>query len=548
MDILLDDPLGNAWRNSKLSESIHHRLGTSYPYYESIIRRTNETLDELQDLLRIRQGQALALWERRDTCRPELELELRRSRIAFSKTKCNQISKLLEKGNGELAKLLQANDDLAPIRKRRQTGQNASLLQKLQHRAKHLHAALDGAWSCGCQSAHPVNLLLERRIKEKLIMEDYWRFYLSKYATMSQTIWQEIEVHMLEEDTLTERRFERPPNSTSHHALHWVKELTEFKAKQEATRKSLARSAIISATSIASAIAGQCTFSSPPLPSRAGEGPRNQVRLTRLMSPEVATLSSSQSSRPSDSKQMQHIQNMCTALNSADGPSTCQGFLKDGRNVRHALYQSFKQYLRLSSESKVTLHAALHKQAGAHVMSRQERLTIAATLASSLLQLHSTPWLHDHWTKTDIMLNHIESQGRIIPDPLLRADFHSTAVTSVNPRPPSSRIFNTKTALSGLGIMLLELCFGKPIEEHPSRKQYFGPDQKPNAFTDIATAREWHEEVLGEAGDEVYHAIRRCLDCSFAPKPSLDDKEFQEAVFDGVVLPLQEFLSIWQST
>lgn len=93
--------------------------------------------------------------------------------------------------------------------------------------------------------------------------------------------------------------------------------------------------------------------------------------------------------------------------------------------------------------------------------------------------------------------------------------------------------------------MLLELCFGKPIEDRPLHSEYFGPDNQPNAFTYISTASKWHEDVLGELGDD---AIRRCLDCSFAPKPNLGDNEFQEAVFNAVVLPLQDLLKVWEVT
>lgn len=178
-------------------------------------------------------------------------------------------------------------------------------------------------------------------------------------------------------------------------------------------------------------------------------------------------------------------------------------------------------------------------------MTRQERFTIAVILASSLLQLHSTPWLHDRWTKNDIIFHPDEAQQRIIPHPLLCGEFHSKSAAS-RPSPSSTGKFNPKTALSSLGIMLLELCFGKAIEDHPLREQYFGPNNQPNVFTDISTAKEWHEDVLGELGDDVSDAIRRCLDCSFAPKPNLDDREFQDAVFDGVVLPLQDLLKVWE--
>lgn len=52
--------------------------------------------------------------------------------------------------------------------------------------------------------------------------------------------------------------------------------------------------------------------------------------------------------------------------------------------------------------------------------------------------------------------------------------------------------------------------------------------------------------MLGELGDEISDAIRRCLDCAFAPKPNLGDDEFQQAVFNGVVLPLQDLLRVWE--
>lgn len=202
------------------------------------------------------------MWEKRDPFRLELEVELRRVWIVCKKAKCDQIGKLLEKRNDELEKLLQVNDDLAPIRKRRQTGQNTLLLQKLRRRAKQLHTALDGAWSCSCQGAHPVNLLLERRVREKSIIEDNWRLHLLDYAMVGQAAWQEIEVHMFEENAPTERRPEIFPDSSSHQDIHYVKERLDFKTSQEAARESLGRSAIASATSIASGIAGQGTFGS----------------------------------------------------------------------------------------------------------------------------------------------------------------------------------------------------------------------------------------------------------------------------------------------
>lgn len=97
--------------------------------------------------------QTIALWDR-DPYRWELELELRRLRISFSKNKFDQVDNL-SKLNGNLAKLLKTNDELAPLRKRRQTGPNAPLLRKIQDHACHLHTALEDAWGCIVHSHIP---------------------------------------------------------------------------------------------------------------------------------------------------------------------------------------------------------------------------------------------------------------------------------------------------------------------------------------------------------------------------------------------------------
>jgi hypothetical protein len=57
MGILLSDPMGPAWRESQLDNNLRLRLGSSYPFYKSIIGRMNDALNDLQALLGIKQGQ-----------------------------------------------------------------------------------------------------------------------------------------------------------------------------------------------------------------------------------------------------------------------------------------------------------------------------------------------------------------------------------------------------------------------------------------------------------------------------------------------------------
>lgn len=246
----------------------------------------------------------------------------------------------------------------------------------------------------------------------------------------------------------------------------------------------------------------------------------------------------------------QQIKDMCFAMKSMSGNSSCLGFLLDCRNRRHHFVPLHENYLPSSSSPTTSLRDKLQSNKETPIqkaMTRQESFVVAVKLASSLLQLNNTQWLHDNWSKVDIYFEPTEPNGTSDLKPFLSAAFVSKHAAS-QPTSTTPKRFNTKLALGSLGIVLLELCFGKPIEEHPRREQFYGPNKQPNAFTDISTAKVWHEDVLGELGDEVSDAIRRCLDCSFAPKPNLDDKEFQEAVFNDVVLPLQDLLKVWEGS
>ena len=106
----------------------------------------------------------------------------------------------------------------------------------------------------------------------------------------------------------------------------------------------------------------------------------------------------------------------------------------------------------------------------------------------------------------------------------------------------------TRASLFNVGVIILELIFGHNIEACPFRKSYFGPNNQPNDQTDVSTARKWSEKVLGECGVEIADVVRRCLYCSFGPRPDLKEKRFKEAVYEGVIKPLADYLKIWQTT
>ena len=189
-----------------------------------------------------------------------------------------------------------------------------------------------------------------------------------------------------------------------------------------------------------------------------------------------------------------------------------------------------------------------------HVLSRRERLYIAVMLSISLLQLHSTPWIAGTWTKKNIFFTRIKNDpsapidtSRFYVSPPL--DFDSTRV---HPKQADDSADEATRYLFALGVMLLELCFGKALEDNPARESYMGNDGKPNDWTDFATARHWQKSALGEIGPDYAEAVRKCIFCAFPlPYNDLSDDRFSETVYSEVVEPVKATLqyidpSAWQ--
>ena len=170
------------------------------------------------------------------------------------------------------------------------------------------------------------------------------------------------------------------------------------------------------------------------------------------------------------------------------------------------------------------------------LMPRNMRFEFAVTLASTMLQLHSTQWaIQCHLSKETIFLN-LRGQKKSYLNPIMigldKPDFVG-----------SNDIADSFTKL---GILLLELCFGETIESKYFRERYFGSYGEPNDQTDRMTAYKWWEEVYMEAGHHFSLAVRRCLDCNFGLSHlDLHRPECLQMIHDQVVEPLRKASSTW---
>lgn len=162
-----------------------------------------------------------------------------------------------------------------------------------------------------------------------------------------------------------------------------------------------------------------------------------------------------------------------------------------------------------------TLADLLHPQS-ALKLTRVRRYGIGLTLASSHLQLHSTPWLKEYWTAQDVCFpvsSRISNAKALHGEPYILTHFDSVA---------NNNILKKDRSFSTLGIVLLELCFGRQLEDHHLWSSPAFSAGIADPMIRQAVACEWLEEVLGEAGEDYATAVHWTL--RQAPVVIKDDK------------------------
>jgi hypothetical protein len=174
-------------------------------------------------------------------------------------------------------------------------------------------------------------------------------------------------------------------------------------------------------------------------------------------------------------------------------------------------------------------------------LSRQDRFKIASIVASSLLQLNSTPWLPSKLEKGNVVFyrGDVELQ---INHPYIEFPFKSSKIpqTASEPRKTGRAArFAVRDSLSSLGILLLELCFGETIESQHLRTRYLGQDGQSICGTDYLTAHDWAELVYEEEL-ALESVIKCCVFCNFEEKADWSNESFTQAVYANVVEPLEK--------
>ena len=185
-------------------------------------------------------------------------------------------------------------------------------------------------------------------------------------------------------------------------------------------------------------------------------------------------------------------------------------------------------------------------------LSDKDRLQIALTLASTVLQLYDSPWIDSVWSGQDIQFlssQSADSYKAPLIGPFMSTSFCGPASASESQllAPTSSSLMDSlipSKLLFALAVMLVELCLDKTLVE--MRELSPGEEtgaRKATLLDDYKTAHEQLNAVYQKSGSNYGDVVQRCLKCEFNITPKqkrLDFEKFRHLVYEGVVAPLEE--------
>ena len=234
------------------------------------------------------------------------------------------------------------------------------------------------------------------------------------------------------------------------------------------------------------------------------------------------------------------ISNLCHALKDAHYKGEvekCLGHLTgDGRPL--GVYV-IGQHSPSTGLKTITLRDILTREMGPYLVGAPEvplstpkfRLNLATTLASTALQLQTTPWLNSSWDSNDVLFH-----TGIAAHPYITKGFDPEATQPENPVKHGDPVPVRNRSIFNLGVLLLELCLGKPLD-------HFKTPEDTTVFTEFCIAKRLVENLAEETSSGYADAVTACIYCDFGREVkdhSLDNDVFRQAVYEYVVTPLEE--------
>ena len=457
----------------------------------------------------------------------------------------------MDKTNKDIANLVGHSQHMSTRRlSKTHANANAKRYEYIRSQAKNLHNVLkhNFTWQCGCSNPHCASLCLEHRGAAGAARKDRG---ISFNVLLSVEVDHRTDSAELpwnwRETTIEPFDFSHPQDTadrTNSSQDELVKSMTLTAARSSST-------SAIAGVSLAamggpggvhnfmkrnSTPAGGLAHTETSLPVKHKKVSFAMTERTEL-----------QGAPQSDDRRLEEnlisespkIEDLCRAMLSASEVS-CLGVLADGNRTCHRL-----SITNLPSGKEPMQTVSLEDLLTQTQLERKERLILGLKLASSLLQLHSTPWLTETWGKIDVRFKRQKgSHSAFLSRPFFTKKFLPPNYQISDSEPGNITLPHgiRNQSIFALGLILTELWFGKPVDQLRASTDLDSQNQA-NGLTDFATSIRLLKSIYSEAGEFYGDAVRRCIRCDFNQKhDDLEAAVLKEAVHDGVVAPLEEHL------
>ena len=474
---------------------------------------------------------------------PTIKREFKRAKFTLLRQQYEELIQRIEKNNDTLDSLTTQSLKLEPTRQRQR--RYVSRFKAIQEHARNLYHLINANLTCGCGMPHNAQLRLDSRLSDLSDMENihnmkslnvHFKVIFGTEAAdlnisnMLQWSWQETEIR-----PLTLRQEENP-----------VLNMTQTRDPLPSKKPSI--------------VSDPASPESKPWPSIFNQGRSSQKVVSfgplPIRPKEVSPPPYYAQESPSH---LQRIESLCSAMqqcmNQAMNEQNCLGYLSNDKWQRLGVYLSQKQVRAATSSQQHRItslaqllsvqntdYSQLLAKSSLLRLSRGDRLGLALTVASSVLQLHKTSWLHENFSIADILIDVEETSGKIYEQAYVRQAFPASITKKETPKLFLPVVRNE--TLFALGIVLIELCLGQTIDMLRSPQDPLDAEGNANSVTDFCTAKRLMEgAVYREGGTRYGDVVRRCIFCDFDQRQTdMDNETFRQAVYDGVIAPLEDDL------
>ncbi|RYP46644.1 hypothetical protein DL768_007189 [Monosporascus sp. mg162] len=485
----LADPCGDRWKEAKFDQRLKQRLGTSYDSYMATIDELCKAADIFRQRLKLD-----------PSGRPQFTDEqmfkkyYKRLEFSIRKSDYDDLMATLRRANSSLHRLTTQSLSLENSRNFCKLDDQAIKNFKAIHdRAQGFHSALCSSWKCPCHADHSVSLRLESRIDDAQSDKD------------------------ASED-----------EESMRNSFHVV-----FRYSHGGTVKSCGSTAAVKPWAWEEADVRITIESQSHIDTVSAARSFSCGKRVHFASQAEDAVKAALKPTPN----LQPIQDLCAAISTLRTPQrdVCLSLLANEyakQKYGILIYPSKEPPINTDAWSISTLRSVLEDSEFA----RRDRLRLAVTLSSSVLQLHETPWLGENWGKDGILFIK-RSEKTAYHHPFVSHGIERGSQRSSTITPPWMRRIIRNQTLYALGLSLIELWYGKPMSH--LHKPEDGPLGDP--ITEFNTADRLVDELYNEAGGKYSDAVRRCIRCDFDCRAnSLEDIAFQRAVYEGVVAQLKE--------